>query len=119
MVCTLVSCSRPSSGSNTETSTLTSLCMIGDISQTPPLPYGDNVSLQREYYKKHLTGYEEMTGNTIVTQGYTIEEQEKKRAEIAAGTTERPDILIDRWNESGSYDPGTISMILRTRGLGR
>ena len=109
MVCTLVSCSRPSSESNTETSTVDKpLYDWGHISDTTITIWGDNVSLQREYYKKAFDRYEEMTGNTIVTQGYTIEEQEKKRAEIAAGTTERPDILISQGGTNlDPYDPGT------------
>ena len=109
MTCILAACSSSGSISSTEASSTSEPAYDwGHISDTTITIWGDSVSLQREYYKKAFERYEEMTGNTIETKGYSIEEFEENRARIKAGTLERPDILISQGGTNlDPYDPET------------
>lgn len=107
VICAMAACGNSKTAEITETSALDQpLYDWGHISDTTITVWGDSVSLQREYYKKAFERYEEMTGNTIETTGYSIEEQEKNRVQIEAGTMERPDILISQGGTNlDPYEP--------------
>ena len=108
--CVLVSCSHSGSAVITETSASAEPFYEWghEVSDTPITIWCDSVSLQRKYYQTAFSRYEEMTGNTIETSGFTIEEMEENRSRIKAGTMERPDILISQGGTNlDPYDPET------------
>lgn len=105
--CFLAACGPSASPDNAEQAVLSDpLYDWGHISGVTITVWGDNVSVQREYYKKAFERYEKMTGNTIEVMGFSIEELEQLRAEIEAGTMERPDILISQGGTNlDPFDP--------------
>lgn len=107
IACTLAACGHSESAVNTDMPILDQPQYDwGHISDTTITVWGDAVTLQRDYYQRAFRRYEEMTGNTIETSSYTIEDQAEKNARIADGTMERPDILISQGGTNlDSYEP--------------